>query len=73
MSRRITISARVVVSLTVDADNPSGDVEVINVVRINGLPTAKEVMEALDGEDELEQLDEAFAAAHAAHDKKGAA
>jgi hypothetical protein len=59
-SKRITISTRLAVSLTVDAELRDGEVTVVKVVHINGMPTAREVMEALDAEDGLSELDDAF-------------
>lgn len=59
-TKRITISVRLDVSLTVDAEDRNGEVNVVRVVRINGLPGAREVMEALDAEGELGQLDEEY-------------
>lgn len=60
MSKRITLSVRMVVSVTVDAEDAGGAVEVVRVVRVNGLPSASEVMEALDAEGDFQQLDEEY-------------
>lgn len=60
-TKRITLSVRMHVSITVDAErDESGEVNVVRAVRINGLPSAQEVMEALDADDELAQLDEEY-------------
>jgi hypothetical protein len=59
-TKRITLSVRMPVSITVDAQLVDGDVTVVKVVRTNGLPSAKEVMEALDADEGLADLDDAF-------------
>lgn len=58
--KRITIVACVSVTLTVDADIAGGEVDIINVVAMAGMPSAREVMEALDHHGDLSQLDEAY-------------
>jgi hypothetical protein len=59
-SKRITLSVRMAVSVTVDAQIVDGEVAVVKVVRINGLPSAREVMEALDADEGLAELDDVF-------------
>lgn len=58
--KRITISTRLNVGLVVDADIRDGEVCIQRVVSISGLPSPKDVMEALDGEDQLSELDDAY-------------
>jgi hypothetical protein len=62
--KRITVTVMLPISLVVDADLKCGAVEVVGVVGASGLPSVAEVMEALDGQNQLQQLDEDFAAAH---------
>lgn len=59
-TKQITLSVRLTVSVTVDAEERGGEVHVVRTVRINGLPSAPDVMEALDADDELAQLDEEY-------------
>lgn len=59
-SKRITLSVCLNVSITVDAEEQHGEVNVVRVVGINGLPGPREVMEALGADDGLDQLDEAY-------------
>jgi hypothetical protein len=60
VTKRITLSIRMPISITVDAQLVGGEVTVIRTVNVNGLPSAPEVMEALDAEGEFGQLDEAY-------------
>lgn len=60
-TKRITITVRMLVSLTVDAAPSSdGAAEVVDVVSFNGLPSTSEVMEALDADGAFDQLDNEF-------------
>lgn len=60
--KRINLTVRVMVSMQCTVSDDSGDIEVISVQRVSP-PSAQEVMEAIDGGGEFQQLDEAFAAA----------
>jgi hypothetical protein len=60
--RRITISTRVMVTLECEAQSQDGEVNVTRVLRAH-LPTATEVMEALDSDGLLGDLDELYEAA----------
>jgi len=60
--KRINLTVRVMVNLQVTASDDSGEIEVISVQRVSP-PSAQEVMEAIDGGDEFQQLDEAWASA----------
>lgn len=60
-SKRITLGVRINVAVEVDAErDESGEVQVVKVVRLIGLPTASDVMEALVADDDFAQLDEEF-------------
>lgn len=59
-TKRVTLSVRMAVSVTVDVQCQNGTVEVVNVVSMNGLPSESDVTEALDADGELAQLDAAF-------------
>lgn len=59
-SKRITISVMVNVSLVVDADIKDGEVDIVRVVSLSGLPSPREVIESLSGNDDLAQLDDAY-------------
>lgn len=61
--KRIQLSVRMSVLVTVDAILKNGDVYVESVVSLTGSPSPEELMEALDAEGELGQLDNAFLAA----------
>lgn len=61
--KRVTISVPVNVSLIVDVDVCSGYVDIVNVVAMNGLPSAVDVREGLDAAQEFQQLDDAYLAA----------
>jgi hypothetical protein len=63
--KRLTITVRVPVSVTVDAEEQSGEINIVNVVRTY-LPTPIELMDALDNDGELHLLDEACANAQEA-------
>lgn len=61
-TKRITISAKINVSITVDAYrlDEYENVEILRVVNMSGLPGVREVIEALDAADDFSQLDEAY-------------
>ena len=58
--KRVTLSVVVNVAIEVDVDLVGGDAHVISVVRVVGVPTAGEIMEALDYHGEMQQLDDAY-------------
>ena len=58
--KRVTLTVLVNVAVEVDVDVTGGEVSVVSVSRINGLPTATDVMEALDGAGDYAQLDRAY-------------
>lgn len=61
--KRIQLSVRMTVLVTVDAIFKNGEVQVESVVSLTGTPSPAEVIEALDADGELDQLDTAFLAA----------
>lgn len=61
--KRIQLSVRMTVLVTVDAIFKNGEVQVESVVSLTGTPLPAEVIEALDADGELDQLDNAFLAA----------
>jgi hypothetical protein len=61
-TRRVSITARIAVTVVCDAEDHNGEVNVVSVRHVS-LPTATEVMEALDADDALGELDAAYAAA----------
>lgn len=61
--KRVTLSVNLTVSVEVDVDVAGGEVSIVSVSRIEGLPSATEVMEALDAAGDFAQLDDAYVAA----------
>lgn len=58
-SRRVTITVRVPVTLTVDAAMQGGEVTVVAVQNVLA-PDADEVMAALDADEQFEELDRLY-------------
>lgn len=58
--KRVQITALVNVTLTVDVDIVSGEVDIVSVVGVASPPDRSEVMEALDAQGDLSQLDDAY-------------
>lgn len=61
--KRVTLTVLVNIAVEVDVDVTSGEVSVVSVSRINGMPSATDVMEALDNAGDYAQLDDAYVAA----------
>lgn len=59
MSKRITMTVRIPITIIVDAEESASEINVVRVVRAYP-PSASEVMEALDNEGQLGNLDEAY-------------
>lgn len=58
-NRRLTITVRVPVTLTVDARIDAGEVVVVDVRDVD-LPSVSEVMEALDADQQFDELDRLY-------------
>ena len=59
MSKRITLTVRVPITMILDAEQADGEINVVNVVQTYD-PSAQEIMEALDHEGQLGDLDAAY-------------
>lgn len=61
--KRVQVTAIVNVTLTVDVDIVGGEVDIVGVASMTGLPSRSDVMESLAHHGELDQLDNAYVAA----------
>lgn len=58
-TKRLSISTRVLVTIDCDAEQRNGEVVITNIRHV-GLPSPKEVMEALDAGEQFGELDDLY-------------
>lgn len=62
-TKRVTLTVLLSMAVEVDVDVTGGEISIVGVSRIVGMPGATDVMESLDAAGDFKQLDDVYVAA----------